>query len=425
MAEADLTIIDSTKICKKCGVEKARSEFHKSKTHLDGLLGHCKTCGAEKNKAAYARHAEKRRASAKEYAERTKDRKSKYNRKYREAHAEEMTSYAKEWRKTHKVVRSEEYKVRERKRAKDKYANDEKYKKEAKDRSAAYKKINKERYNTWQKEYYKNNREKLIAYKRAYYKTWKTPEELAEYNKNLRIKHRAARQAAQLRYNTKRYGSPGEITGAYLHSLHKWQDHSCFHCRAPLNQKDTMDHLVCMDKGGTNNPYNVVLACGSCNYSKCAKILHLEWTPKSIAPAPRWHSIHCHSILKKMASKRGIACESEGDTLVIGPRRITIISTFWCQDLVAFKDYPATLFLDHEFLINPDMAFDEGLTTTGPVVLTKCQQGQQLYANGAGLVAYRKEDMAVNLDWFDPNLDELTLSKVNGLLHIRTNEKGR
>jgi 5-methylcytosine-specific restriction endonuclease McrA len=39
------------------------------------------------------------------------------------------------------------------------------------------------------------------------------------------------------------------------------------------------DHVIAINKGGTDTVDNMVPSCGSCNSSKSDKILYKEWIP--------------------------------------------------------------------------------------------------------------------------------------------------
>ena len=54
----------------------------------------------------------------------------------------------------------------------------------------------------------------------------------------------------------------------------------CQYCRrlVPLDQR-TIDHVVPLARGGIHHPDNLVMACGTCNFSKKDKTCD-EWTPR-------------------------------------------------------------------------------------------------------------------------------------------------
>jgi 5-methylcytosine-specific restriction endonuclease McrA len=51
--------------------------------------------------------------------------------------------------------------------------------------------------------------------------------------------------------------------------------HRCHYCGGKAT---TIDHVLPLERGGTNDPANLVAACGRCNYSKQEKTVE-EWRP--------------------------------------------------------------------------------------------------------------------------------------------------
>jgi 5-methylcytosine-specific restriction endonuclease McrA len=50
-------------------------------------------------------------------------------------------------------------------------------------------------------------------------------------------------------------------------------DYCCAYCGDEAN---TVDHIIPINKGGTDHPLNLVAACARCNYGFGDKIKHLE-----------------------------------------------------------------------------------------------------------------------------------------------------
>ena len=73
---------EPTKKCPKCGRELPVSEFHKNKTHKDGLSGYCKECQKESNKLYSENHHEEKLKYLKEYRENNHSYVSKKQHKY-------------------------------------------------------------------------------------------------------------------------------------------------------------------------------------------------------------------------------------------------------------------------------------------------------------------------------------------------------
>lgn len=59
--------------------------------------------------------------------------------------------------------------------------------------------------------------------------------------------------------------------------LWKSSPHTCFYCEKPLIYEEaTLDHVVPLSRGGTNNITNLVICCKVCNKAKGNK---LDWKP--------------------------------------------------------------------------------------------------------------------------------------------------
>ena len=62
----------------------------------------------------------------------------------------------------------------------------------------------------------------------------------------------------------------------------------CVYCGQPAT---TVDHVRPLARGGWEHEANLVPACGSCNYSKCARLL-TEWRPDRVA-----HAVACSPVV--------------------------------------------------------------------------------------------------------------------------------
>lgn len=68
-----------TKLCSKCGIEKAMAEYHKDRTKKDGLASSCVSCYKEYYRISYERNKEKRLSKQKKYYEENKEEINKKN----------------------------------------------------------------------------------------------------------------------------------------------------------------------------------------------------------------------------------------------------------------------------------------------------------------------------------------------------------
>jgi 5-methylcytosine-specific restriction endonuclease McrA len=61
--------------------------------------------------------------------------------------------------------------------------------------------------------------------------------------------------------------------------------YECVYCGA--NEKLSVDHVIPISKGGTDEMENLVVACIKCNSKKNSKMPHLFLTPHSTVPSSR------------------------------------------------------------------------------------------------------------------------------------------
>jgi HNH endonuclease len=287
-------------------------------------------------------------------------RKRERNRLWREANPDAMAANAKRWREAgNKSERPEGYAEWHRDYAKQRYASDPAVKVATKTANDKRRREKRDEVNATMRQWHAANPEKKREYRSRHYDKIGIDAQRRQ-EKAARKTHRVARQADNARYNAARHGGDGIITNEHLVALHKWQDHCCFYCRNPLNQKDTIEHVVPLSRKGSNTPRNVVLACGDCNFSKQSKIFCTEWLPAAVADAPRYHSLFGTGQLKRLLAQHDIGYTDEGDHLDINGRPVFILSSFWLgweggDYIRRLKDmYPSSiLFFDKEFVRRP------------------------------------------------------------------------
>lgn len=106
--------------------------------------------------------------------------------------------------------------------------------------------------------------------------------EYREYNKKRGQEYRESErgklvcQTKARRDRAKRRGSEGFHTADDVILQYRSQNGKCWHCGKKLNNKFEVDHLIPIDKGGTNWPNNIVCSCRKCNRSKGGKYTY-EW----------------------------------------------------------------------------------------------------------------------------------------------------
>jgi ribosomal protein L37E len=364
-----VTDLNAPRTCRTCGETKTYADFSKDSTTADKIAWHCKACQKAKNAASYARNADKRRAYANKRALATKPEKAAYNAAYRAKNRSALVEYAKEWRKTHKVVRSEEAKARHRERSKERYASDPVYRQRIQEQAKRFRQGNPEKVKAWFNAWLAKNRNHMLEYRREYHRRTSeamTQEERQERWRKSRERNFLQRSLAQAARRSERAEVPGVTTNAELFWVHKWQDNRCLFCSRELPEDrrgKPVEHIIPIKRFGTNHPYNVVRTCANCNFSRQEKIYSVEWNPKEQLPADRFHSAYCTAQLRKALSEADVSFENNGTHLSVAGRPVFILSTFWMSSRTApietletlrAKHPTAVFFFDHEWRARPD-----------------------------------------------------------------------
>ncbi len=111
--------------------------------------------------------------------------------------------------------------------------------------------------------YYANNREARIA-------------AVIIYRLNNLEKLRPSMRASARNYRARKVGAPGEFTADDERKLRERQT-KCHICGKRFTTADpaTIDHVIALINGGTNDPSNIALAHHGCNSGKQARRTHL------------------------------------------------------------------------------------------------------------------------------------------------------
>lgn len=245
------------KQCRTCEVWKGeRSYSVNKKNKLDGLNTECRECSSIRSKrnkakikdklAAYAKdyhatHREKRANQKLEWQKKNPDKKSAQDKRYRARHKEKVDAKVREYAKAH----AEE--IREYQK---KYQIENK---EAIKRVCAeWRKRNPEIVRRNSAKTRSKNRLKCNARSRDWAR--KHPKKILSYVHTRRARKRSA---------------PGTYTDAEFQALCTDCGNICLRCGqlAPL----TVDHVIPLSKGGSNDISNLQPLCKSCNSSKGTK----------------------------------------------------------------------------------------------------------------------------------------------------------
>ena len=211
-----------SKRCTKCKEIKVVSEFHRSAKNGDGLKCRCKVCRAEDGKKAYD---------------------PAYFRAYYEMHREEIKTTASRYYEEnteHVCNRVREY-----------YR--ELYSEQAKRNAQNWNRRNPEKVKAARRKHYENHREE----KAAYVRTWRR----ANREKCRQYEHASRTRKAE---------NGGSHTVEEWLALCAAYDGKCACCGA---EEQTLDHIVPVLLGGSNDIENIQPLCRSCNSSKGAKEL--------------------------------------------------------------------------------------------------------------------------------------------------------
>lgn len=224
--------MDETKICRTCGIEKPVVDFYAKGLRLNGSIRYradCKDC----NKAAIANDPEEReriRQKTADWCAKDPERARKSNRDSRTKHIEK------------------------RRAAEHKYRHDPETRPTvlATDKRSRIKHGDKRRAAT------RAHRKLLDAHYKAYLKAYwqKNPDKAREYS----ARRRAFKKM-----------SGGSFTADDVSEIRILQKGKCAICRKPLNGDESIDHIVPLVKGGTNDRKNLQLVHKSCNSRKRSK----------------------------------------------------------------------------------------------------------------------------------------------------------
>ena len=124
------------------------------------------------------------------------------------------------------------------------------------------------------KKYAKNHPDKVRETKRRYRAN--NREKINESKADYRRRNPNQLRAEQLRRRARENDAPGSFTQGDLALQYQSQKGLCWWCGKALNDEYHADHLIPLDRGGTNWPNNIVCSCQHCNCSRQNKLPH-EW----------------------------------------------------------------------------------------------------------------------------------------------------
>ena len=227
--------------CSKCGEWKVANNynFSKRKSCKWGLQYTCKICNKKYKKEHYKNNKDKILEKQKIYYENNKDEIINRSRKYYENNKDEINK-----------------------------------------KSRKYYENNKDEINKKQKEYYENNKDEIDKYKKEYYENNKDEilEKQKEYYRN--NPHILFNQSNRRRNKENTQGRG--INEIQWKEIFDFFNFRCAYSNEYLggdnkDKKRTIDHIVALDNGGLNEPWNCVPMVKSYNSSKNKRIDVLNW----------------------------------------------------------------------------------------------------------------------------------------------------
>lgn len=288
------------KRCSVCGALKALDDFHRNRHNKDGHSSACKDCAC---------------ARAQAWLRENKDRASQRARAYRQAHAVELAvkkrAYHGEHRAEHRAYCAARYQVkreeaREQSRAYD-LANRAAILSRVREQQAHYRALPRERTEHGEKmcgacqtmkplsDFHRNrstkdghlscckvcflaaraleyqrNRERYREERRAWREAH--PEHVKRWYRQRRLRHPEAHRLAKMRRRAREAMLEGTATAADLRLIYQCQRGRCVYCLVPLTDRYHVDHMIAVSVPGcTNWPFNLALACATCNQAKQAR----------------------------------------------------------------------------------------------------------------------------------------------------------
>lgn len=125
----------------------------------------------------------------------------------------------------------------------------------------------------YRKHRYISNREHILAKTKEWAKN--NPEKRKAIKDKWRAENKEKTNFLTRRYIYRRKHAEGNVTFEEVQEMYR-QTPKCPYCWT--NKSDTIDHVIPLSRGGTNNPDNLIAICRSCNSKKRDKTLR-EFKP--------------------------------------------------------------------------------------------------------------------------------------------------
>lgn len=268
MADADIA---ATKVCGKCKQEKPYGEFSASIRARDGKHLWCKPCDRAAASARARLHPERTRSVKKKRRDAIRERgpdPSITSQVCTTCCTQKQASAFGVTGNTRHGLRKQ---CKECERTAAKIWTAANVKRVA-EKKRAWRQANKQRIAETLRDYRKNNPDKIGAIQRKHLAklAQEDPARLKEYRRVGWANRRAREKAA-----------PGRFSRADVLRMTEAQGGRCWYCLKKV-EKLEVEHRIPLSRGGSNDPSNLVMACGSCNKRKMTKMPWELETPRLI-----------------------------------------------------------------------------------------------------------------------------------------------
>jgi 5-methylcytosine-specific restriction endonuclease McrA len=247
------------KICSKCKIEQTTDNFIHDKSRIDGLFPQCKMCRKIDKHQYYLENKEHINQMSKEWYAENPDNSKAIKKRYRDTHKEEISARM-------QIVRKDDP---DRFRA----------------HNRRYYQKHRNKILLWRKRYYEEHPEKSKEKYKKYmelhgdekYRKWRqwyeqNREIHNERTKRWGLKNRHKQLSYVHKRRARKLSNGGQYTNYEWEKLKEYYDYTCLCC----NRKEpeiqlTIDHVIPIFRGGTNDISNIQPLCKRCNQSKHTK----------------------------------------------------------------------------------------------------------------------------------------------------------
>jgi len=250
----------TTKVCSRCGEEKALEEFRPHKGCRLGVRPECRECLSKVSKKYYEDNKDRILRKQRTYNEKNAERINRRNKEYREANSDELnarrrgTYYANH--EERKAALRESYQNNREARLVGQKRYRETNKEQLKERRRLDRLANPEKYKRWKSADYRRRRDEYIA-------------NAAKWARENPEKALASAKIKQHKRRAKKVEVGGSFTHQEFVRLNKHYAGRCLKCGKKT--KLTADHVQALFNGGNNYISNIQPLCINCNSSKGAR----------------------------------------------------------------------------------------------------------------------------------------------------------